>query len=310
MSQRLFLLAVIGSASVAAAAADRSWTDSTSKYCVEASLIAFDEERAVLKKENHELIAIPLARLSKEDREYLKSKEAAEQVRRAADQMQTWIMHSGIEVVGRVVDFGRKDVTIQRRRGRLYVNDRLFDNLPQVYREMLPKIVAHFEKIDIDGRSGLDSWVLQQRGAGRTFICEGVILELKNGDEYGFPFFLFSAEDRKVLQPGWERWLAAEQSVETRSERERQRLLLQSAAQAYQQDRLANQQITLLQLDLLAAASGLVDLWQVQLLPRPGVLSPPLSVVVPSRDSRAATQEALLRNPGFTAGAVSRVARR
>jgi hypothetical protein len=310
MSQRIILLAIVGWASVAAAAAGRQWTDSTAKYGVDASLIAFDDEKAVLKRENHELVAVPLARLSKEDREYLKSQEAAEQVRRAAEQMQTWITQSGIKVVGRVVDFGRKDVTIQRRRGRLYVNDRLFDNLPQVYREMLPKIVAHFEKIAVDGRSGLQSWVLRQRGVARTFTCEGVMLELENGDEYGIPFFLFSEEDRKILQPGWERWLAAEKSADKRSERERQSFLLQSAAQAYQQDRLANQQIALLQLDLLAAASGLVDLWEVRLFPRPGVLSPPLSVVVPARDSRAATQEALLRNPGFIVGPVRRVARR
>ena len=123
--------------------------------------------------------------------------------------MQTWTMASGLKVVGRVVDYARKDVTIQQRRGKTYVNDRLFDNLPQVYQRMLPKLVAHFEKTQIDDKRGLDSWVMKLRGEPRTFTCEGVMLELENRDEYGVPFFFFSEADLKVLQPGWQRWVAA-----------------------------------------------------------------------------------------------------
>jgi len=56
--------------------------------------------------------------------------------------------------------------------------------------------------------------------------------------------------------------------------------------------------------------AGLFDLWEVRLFPRPGVVSPPLSVVVPARDSRSAAAEAVARNPGFVAGPVGRVRRR
>ena len=134
----------------------------------------------------------------------------------------------------------RKDVTIQQRRGKTYVNDRLFDNLPEVYQRMLPKLVAHFEKTQIDDKRGFDSWVMKLRGEPRTFTCEGVMLELENGDEYGVPFFFFSEDDLKILQPGWQRWLAAEKD---RAKQEQESFLLQTQAQAYQQDRMANQQI-------------------------------------------------------------------
>ena len=188
----------------------RTWTDSTGNYHVEADLIGFNDATVVLKKENRQLVAVPIDKLSKEDQAYLESKEAVEQARQSADAMQTWTMASGLKVVGRVVDYARRDVTIQRRYGKIYVNDRLFDNLPEVYQKMLPKIVSHFEKTQIDDKRAFDSWAAKLRGEPRTFTCEGVLLELENGDEYGVPFFFFSKDDLKVLQPGWQRWLAAD----------------------------------------------------------------------------------------------------
>ena len=187
------------------------------------------------------------------------------------------------------------------------MNDRLFDNLPEVYQKMLPKIVEHFEKTQIDDKRAFDAWVMKLRGEPRTFTCEGVLLELENGDEYGVPFFFFSKDDLKVLQPGWERWLAAEKD---RAKQEQESFLLQSQAQAYQQDRMANQQVAMMQLQMQGYQAGLVDLWEVQLVPKPGVASFPLSVIVPARDSRSAVNEALCRNPGFVAGAAAKVSRR
>lgn len=174
---------------------------------------------------------------------------------------------------------------------------------------MIPKIVAHFEKTEVKGKAGLEAWVLKQRGEAKTFTVEGVILELENGDEYGMPFFLFSSEDLRVLQPGWQHWLAATKTPDPADDRQ-QSFMLQSAARAYQQNQAANQQIAMMQLDLLAADTGLVDLWEVRLFPRPGAASPPLSVIVPGRDSRSASQEAMRRYPGYTIGPVSRASRR
>lgn len=307
MRQRLAPLALGVWIASFAVAEGRTWTDSTGNYHVEADLIGFDDATAVLKKENHQLVAVPLARLSKADQAYLQSKEAAEHSRRSASAMQTWTMASGLKVIGKVVDYGRRDVTIQRRRGKVYVNDRLFDNLPQVCQKMLPKIVAHFEKIAIEDQREFESWAMKLRGEPRTFTCDGVVLELENGDEYGVPFFFFSQDDLNILRPGWERWLAADKD---RKKQEQEGFLLQAQAQAYQQDRLANQQIARVQLEMQGYQAGLFDLWEVRLFPGPGVASSPLSVVVPARDSRSAVAEAVRRNPGFVAGPVSRVPRK
>jgi hypothetical protein len=285
----------------------RTWTDSTGNYRVEADLIAFNDAMVVLKKENCQLVAVPVEKLSKNDREYLASKETAEQARRSADAMQTWTMASGLKVVGRVTDYARRDVTIQRRSGRTYVNDRRFDNLPEVYQKMLPKLVAHFEKAPIDDKRALDAWAAKLRGESRTFTCEGVLLELENGDMYGVPFFFFSKDDLAVLQPGWQRWLASDKD---RAKQEQESLLLEAQAQAYQQDRMANQQIAVMQLQMQGYQAGMFDVWEVCLYPGRGVASPPLLVVVPGRDSRSAAAEAVRRNPGFVAGRVSRVKRK
>jgi hypothetical protein len=70
-----------------------------------------------------------------------------------------------------------------------------------------------------------------------------------------------------------------------------------------------NQQIAVMQLQMQGYQAGLFDLWEVRLFPGPGVASPPLSVVVPARDSRSAAMEAVRRNPGFVAGPVGKVRR-
>jgi hypothetical protein len=305
--RRLVLLMFLVWLALPLGADARTWTDSTGNYRVQADMIAFNDAIVVLKKENHQLVAVPIEKLSTADQSYLKSKEVADRSRRSADAMQTWTMASGLRVVGRVRDFAKRDVTIQRRHGKIYVNDRRLDNLPEVYQKMLPKLVSHFEKVQIDDKRSLDSWVMKLRGEPRTYNCEGVMLELENGDEYGIPFFFFSKDDLNVLQPGWQRWLASDKN---RAKQEQEAFLLQAQAEAYQQDRMANQQVAMMQLQMQGYQAGLYDLWEVSLRPGRGVASPPLSVVVPARDSRSAVTEALRRNPGFVAGPARKVYRK
>ena len=307
MWQRSVLLACFVLVGLSTLAQGRTWTDSTGNYRVEASLIAYNDTTVVLKKKNRHLVAVPIDKLSKDDQSYLASKEVSEQARQSADGMQTWTMASGLKVFGRIVSYAKKDVTIQQRHGKIFVNDRMIDNLPKVYQKMLPKLVAHFEKTEIDDETALKFWIKTLRGEPRTYLCEGVLLELENGDEYGVPFFFFSEDDQKTLTPGWERWLAAEKDREKRNQEE---FLLQSQAQAYQQDRATNQQIAIMQIQMQGYQAGLFDLWEVQLLPGRGVVSPPFVVVVPARDSRSAAVEAVRLNPGFVSGAVSKVIRK
>jgi hypothetical protein len=297
-------IGLLGFVLLAEAALAREWTDASGHFTLAADLVSATESLAVLKRADGSLVALPVEKLSKADREYLKSKEAQDSARKSADQLQTWTLHSGVKLVGKVVDYGRKDVTIQRRRGRIYVNDRVFENLPELYQQIVPRIVGHFEKQPIESRANLESWVLQQRGQARTFTCEGVLLELENGDEYGVPFFLLSAADLKVLEPGWKEWAAIKDDAQKQAD---QQLLLQSQAQQYQQDQKRNQQIALMQLELQAFDAGLFSLWEVQLLPTAG--GRPFIAVVPGRNSEDAARTALTRNPGYSVGGIARIRR-
>mgnify|MGYP000953377013 CR=1 FL=1 len=301
------MLLAVAWLSLFATAIARVWTDETGNYRLQANLVGFNDKTVILQREDHQLLAVPLETLSANDRAYLGSRAAEDQVRRSVEAKQTWTMDSGMILVGKVVDYARREVTIQQRRGKTYVNDRPLENLPEIYQKLLPKVVSHFEKTDIADRRALNAWAMKLRGQARTFPCEGVILELENGDEYGIPFFCFSPEAQKVLQPGWDRWRMSEPD---REKKEQETFLLQKQAEAYQQDRLINQQIAVMQLQMQGYQAGLFDLWEVRLFPGPGISSPPLSVVVPGRDSRAATAEALRRNPGFVLGAVARVPRK
>lgn len=300
---RCWLLGLLALVVTQAPAVGREWSDSSGNFKLEADLVAATDSLVVLKRADGTLVALPADKLSKGDREYLASKDAQELTRKSADKVQTWTLKNGTQLVGKVVDYGRKDLTIQRRRGKIYVNDRVFDNLPELYQQLVPQIVGHFEKQPIKDQAGFEQWVLQQRGQAKTFTCEGVLLELESGDEYGVPFFLFSDADLKILQPGWQEWLALKDDAKKAD----QQLLLQSQAQEYQLDRKRSQQIALMQLELQAFDAGLFSLWEVQLLPARG--GRPFIAVVPGRNSEDAARAALTRNPGYTVGGIARIRR-
>lgn len=300
---RSLLFSCVAIAVAHAPASAREWADASGQFKLAAELVAATDSLVVLKREDGSLVAVPAEKLSKADREYLASKDAQDLARKSADKVQTWTLQNGTQLVGKVVDYGRKELTIQRRRGKIYVNDRVFDNLPALYQQLVPRIVGHFEKQPITDKAGFEQWVLQQRGQAKTFTCEGVLLELESGDEYGVPFFLFSEADLKILQPGWQEWLAQKDDAKKAD----QQLLLQSQAQEYQQDRKRMEQIALMQLELQAFDAGLFSLWEVQLLPARG--GRPFIAVVPGRNSEDAARAALTRNPGYTVGGIARIRR-
>ena len=139
-----------------------------------------------------------------------------------------------------------------------------------------------------------------------NYTLDGVMLEFENGDLYGLPFFMFSDEDRKLLEPGWKSWLAAENDRQLRKDHE---LELQAKSIANREKEMAARRVQELHLQLEAYRAGLFDLWEVSMQPSNGI-GPWRQVIVPGRDSNAASVAALQENPGYTIGGVAMMERR
>ena len=108
-----------------------------------------------------------------------------------------------------------------------------------------------------------------------------------------------------MLEQGWENW-NAESTHET--EKKREEFPTQAAAQEYQKSLAAqaqvNQRIKMMQLEMLAVNSGVVQIWEVQLIPLAGVAGRPFSVVVPAQNSLSARMLAEQKYRGFGSAAV------
>lgn len=312
-SMRPFLGLLLVGGILAGQADARTWKDTTGLYTIEADLVGFDGENVILQRENKELGQMPIAKLCEEDREYLKSKEALSVHNKNLGALQTWTTAKGLQIVGRIVDYAQREITLQRRRGKLYVNNTTYDNLPQVYQEMLLPIVAHFEGFQVNNKADLDRWILGLRGEAKTYQLEGVIIELENGDEYGVPFFLFSEEDRNILEGGYQSWLKDHKmpeqggAVPEYDDHDEHALKLQSLAAAYQQNQQVDRQIAMMNLNMQAIQSGLTSAWEVTLYPGQGNPYPPRWVITMGRNSAVATEIALRQNPGFVAGPIRKV---
>src|SRR3954469_13843526 len=245
MKRSLLLVAFLLIPNIATA---RVWTDSTGKYKIEANLVAFNESTVILQRSDHQLGQVPIEKLSQVDRKYLKTKEASDAAKKVSGASQTWTLRTGEKLVGRVVGFARKELTVQRRRGNIYVNDRLLDNLPKIYQAMVPKIVAHQAKLVRDDRQALEDWLISKKGLPQTVAVQGPVFELEGGDEYVIPFFFFSMGDQNLLKPGWQQWLAANSNKQY-DQASNQEFLVQSLMAARQQDQQIQQQIANMQIN-------------------------------------------------------------
>jgi SLA1 homology domain 1, SHD1 len=303
----LGLVLLLAAACFAPQADARLWTDSSGRYTLEANLVAANDTSVVLQRADHELVSIPLDKLSEADRAYVGSPAATDLARQSIDGRQTWTLRDGTQISGRLVDYMQGDMTIRRRRGRIYVNDRPLANLPEFYQLLVPKIVAHFEKAPSGDRQSLEAWLARQPGQRRTFALEGVVLETDSGDEYSVPFFLFSDDEQSLLRSGYDAWLAARKGNDFGAQDD-ESFRLQALAAAHRRDRQVQHQIGHLQLQLQAVQAGLPSLWEVTLFPAAGRGGRPQWVVMPGRDSRQATAAALQQFPGYVAGPVRRVA--
>ncbi len=291
----------------------RQWEDQTGVYSIEADLIGFDDQTVILQRANKELGACEIDKLCEADREFLKSKQALEIHDSNLQKVQSWKLVNGLHMIGKIADYAKRDLTIQRRRGKVYVNDKSFTSLPPVYQKMLLAIVSEEEQQKIETESDLNAWVLTLKGEPKEYHLEGVVMELENGDEHSIPFFMFVDQDRELLQGGFDEWLAhhgdvmEDDEVPQFTKPNEHQIMLQTLAATYHQDQQVNQQIALMNLQLQQVQAGITSPWEVTLYPGPGNRNPPRWVVVYARDSQIATNLAIQQNPGFVVGPIRRL---
>ena len=259
-----------------------------------------------MQRADHQLGQVPIDKLSQADRDYLKGKEAGDAAKKVSGALQIWTLRNGDKVLGRVVGFAQKQMTVQRSRGNIYVNDRLLENLPKIYQTMIPKIVAQDAKLVRDDRQALEDWLVTQKGQPQTFTVEGPLFELEGGDEYVIPFFFFSMGDQNLLKPGWDQWLTAN-SKKQYDQAASQEFLVQSLMAARQRDEQIQQQIAQMQINQ-AVMLGTTQLWEVTLYPGRGMAGSPQWVVMPGINSGEASQNAITKYLGYVAGPVRKVA--
>jgi hypothetical protein len=284
----------------------RVWTDATGRYKIDADLVAFNDKVVILQRADHELGQVSLDKLSPSDREFLKTKEAGDAAKKITGATQTWSLKGGGNIIGRVVAYARRQLTMSARDGNLYVNDRLFENLPKMYQMMVPKIVGHFANAELNDKQALVNWLGYQPGQMKTLTVDGVMLQLETGDQYIVPFFFFSDEDMSVLKSGWDQWLAAN-AQKLYDEQRNQEFQLQSLMAARQRDKQIQRQVAMMQLNR-ALLLNETRLWEVTLYPARGTAGPPQWVVMPGLNSSEAARGALAQHPGYVAGPVRKVA--
>lgn len=285
---RCATLALLLIAAAALPAHARIWTDNTGKHTQQAELIDFDQHTVILKKAEGNLVAVPIERLSDADQEYLKSAGAKTHVSEVADAVKdrTWHMIEGSKLVGRVIEYARREVVITRKDSKLWVNDKLFATLPELHQLAVMMLVNHSEKKQCKTAKDIEDLIVIRKGEPLKFQVEGVLLQLATGETFPVPFFLFSDKDMAVLKPGWDAWVKVEKDE---AAKQRESAMLRTVASEYQRNREIDHRIQYLQL-----ASQWFDLWEVGLVAPNGDTT---SVVIPARDSLTAEMAALSKYP-------------
>ena len=292
----------------------REWSDSTGRLKLEAEFFAASSDTVVIKRRDGSLVGLKIDELSAADLAFVNEKkqqlEAAKGTEATdASAFQTWTSVDGFEIRGKVIAFGRREVSVQRIAGLVTVNGTAMSRLNLFYQYIVPKVVAKFADPTVKTAQDVDRWLRSLRTPPPTFTVEGVLMKLEDGSELAVPFFLLSERDLAILNPGWEKW-----KQEDSSERDRQQesFLMSVQADSYQRQKDADatsHQIQMMQLGLMAVNAGLISIWEVQLQPRPGVYARPTWVMVPAPNSLDAEQQVLQNYPGFTVVGVRRASR-
>ncbi|MGA2620967.1 MAG: hypothetical protein ABSF26_25370 [Thermoguttaceae bacterium] len=291
------------------------WSDSGGRFSGAAALVDYDGDTVVLKNPSGKLAALPIARLSTADREYLRSQATLAAIQTLTNRDHVWRLLDGTKLIGQARDFSHQKLVLQRRLGEMLVNGKPFKALTELQQYAVLKTVRHFDDTPLPDAAALDNWGARQRGQPRQFKSEAVLLELQDGQQATVPFFLFALDDQQYLRPGWERWLAAEQKAvsagQTASPNAPNPPPPQQVAQAQQE--LARQYVrdrwASSLLELTAVGAGLIDEWRVYLYPKPLGMAPPFMIVIPGRDSYTAWANAEALYPNYMVGGIARVYR-
>ena len=286
----------------------RDWTDATGKHKFSGDLIAASPETILLRGKRKTLEAYVVSELSEADQAFVKEYLESKTDDVAPEKMQTWTGREGVSLRGRVIGYGTRALVITTQSGAIQVNKTPLSRMDQIYKKMMPKIVAEFDDKSVKTESDLALWGRKLRGKERSFTVDGVLMELENGEKIAVPLFLFSEKEREVLEAGWDTWKAETTAEE---ERNRESFLAEASAAEYHRSQeaaaQASQQIQLMQLGMMAVNAGIAEIWQVQMMPRPGVRARPMVVMVPAQNSAQAQALAAEKYPAFVPGATAQV---
>lgn len=285
----------------------RQWTDQSGKFQIEATVFARDDAVVVLEKDDTQktLISVKIESLSDADKKYLLETEEEFHRDRRKSLLKPWHLSNGLIIHGAVIDFVHRDLAVERRRGRAYVNDRPFQALPAAYRDIVKLLAGNKAGHKIASEAEFRLWIREAKGETIQLRCDGVLLELESGDLYPFPFESFKASDAAVLRAGWKDWIDKEHDKEAQRQAS---LHLQAEAAAYERSAKQLRQVNLLRLQMQEYNAGVFDYWQVEMVPKLGGRSQ--WVIIPARTSSQAQLLASRQYPAFQPSAVAKLWRR
>ncbi|QDT09263.1 SHD1 domain-containing protein [Planctomycetes bacterium K23_9] len=268
----VLLILFISPVSTASAQANESrrWSDASGQFGVEGKLISTDTDLIVLENKSGDLIALRREQLSSVDQKFVDQFDAKQKSSSVRKIDSEWKLGDGDVVAGRLMGFGSQDLIVKRERGDIWVNNRRLDNLPAAYRKILPNVVQAIDKKRIEDVDDLERHLVAIGAGPYEYSVEGVQIDLKTWGTITIPLSLLTTDEAAEIAPGFKRWKASQEEDVSEQDRyetaNRERLALQGRDRLRQQKRSARQrQMQMMELSLLSAASGVSDIWEVQI---------------------------------------------
>lgn len=228
---------------------------------------------------------------------------------RSASTVGGWRLTDGQRIQGEFMGFDLKPLSIKRALSEVYVGGVLFSQLDPIYKHILPMTIAHLENAKIDDVRDIEKWLIKSGPGPWTYKLEAVIIETPNRGSVAIPTFLLDKSVSDAIAVPLLRWreaLASQVSEEDRNSFfDRERFMTRASMAAQVADADVERQARYMRLELLAVASGAMDLWNVALLPNSGYAYP-YHVLVPGQNSDEAGVAAIQRYPNYTVGGITK----